>query len=265
MARLTWCSDIHLEFLSDVAVAAFAKQLAEVQSDGIVITGDISISKQLVYHLSIIERAANKRVFFVLGNHDYYGSSIESVRKHMHELHNISQYLKYVSELGYVPFTSTTAIVGHDGWYDAAWGDWQNSALALNDWQSIQEFVLAGGPVNKGAIVAESRKLAHAGVTHVMNGIKAAARYHKHIVVLTHVPPYAQLSRGDHDGLPWFTSKLMGDMLSNAAQSFPNIKFSVLCGHTHVAADHKPASNMTVRCAQAEYTKPAISGILEVP
>src|SRR5574343_2067919 len=124
MARLTWCTDVHFEFLNDVEVAAFAKRLAEVPSDGIVITGDISISKQLVYHLSIIERAANKRVFFVLGNHDYYGSSIEYVRKQMHELHNISQYLKYVSELGYVPLTSTTAIVGHDGWYDAAWGDW---------------------------------------------------------------------------------------------------------------------------------------------
>jgi predicted phosphohydrolase len=265
MARLTWCTDIHLEFLNDDAIARFAKELSAVPSDGIVITGDISNSKLLVYHLSIIERAANKRVFFVLGNHDYYGSSFEKVRKQMHEVHNISQYLKYVSELNYVPLTTATAIVGHDGWYDAAWGDWQRSMTSLNDWQNIQEFVLAGGQANRGAVVAESRKLAHDATTHVMNAIKSAVRYHKHVVVLTHVPPFPQLTQGDADGLPWFTSKLMGDMLSNAAQSFPNVKFTVLCGHTHSAGEAQIAPNMVVRSAFAEYTKPAIAGVLEVP
>jgi predicted phosphohydrolase len=264
MTKLAWCSDIHLEFLDDNSVMAFARQLQESNTEGVLITGDISNSQRLIYHLSALERGVGQRIFFVLGNHDYWGSSLENVRKNMHGLHNVSQYLKYMTELSYVPVTPITAVVGDDGWYDANYGNWKTTLLKLNDWQNTHDFIQVGGAANVAAVVGVARKIAHEGTTHLMNSIKAAIRYHKHLIVITHVPPYSQLA-GPAEGIPWFSNKYMGDMLTAAAAAYPNIKFTVLCGHSHYESVINVSANMTVRSAAATYGKPAIAGIIDAP
>lgn len=264
MTRLTWCSDVHLEFLSDESIVRFSESLASYPSDGIVLTGDISNASKLVYHLSVLERIVSRRVFFVLGNHDYWGSSVENVRKKMHELHNVSQYMKYLSELSYVPVSPVTAVIGHDGWYDAIHGNWQTSNFGLNDWNNVHDFISVGGSANRASIVGVSRKLSLEAATSVMNSIKAAVRYHKNIVILTHVPPVPS-KLGDADGVPWFTSKLMGDCLIAASRAYPDVKFTVLCGHQHAVEKHTLANNMIVHVAGATYGSPAIAEFIDVP
>src|SRR5260221_12791077 len=231
-------TDIHLDFLKEQQILEFATRVADSGCSGVLLTGDISNTKNLTYHLSILERVIQKPIMFVAGNHDFYGVSIAAVRKSLAELSNMSQFLRYMPTVPYIALSPTTAVVGHDGWYDALYGDWNNSPVMMSDWAQIRQFGdLSGlplgaqfnGRIEKGSIVALSRKLAHEGTMHVHNGIKAAARYHKSIIVLTHFPPFAESAlyhgkQTDPDYLPWYTSKFMGDMLRDSAKSFPNIR-----------------------------------------
>lgn len=269
MPHYAWATDVHLDFLKgdQRRLISFAESLVERNPTGVLLTGDLSVAHQLVFHLSAIERVVQRPVFFVLGNHDYYGSGVEEMRKSMHQLSNISPFLKYLPTLAYQALTPSTAIVGHDGWYDAFYGDWQGSAFTMTDWQLIHDFRQVNG--NKATIVTQARKLAHEGVLHVQAGIKQAVRYHKHVIVLTHFPPFReshvhQGRVGDDHAQPWFTSKMMGDMLLDASRAYPSVKFTVLSGHTHGKWDGKITDNLAVHVGGAEYGRPALQGLVEV-
>jgi len=56
-------------------VASFAKILAEASADAIRISGDISLSARITGDLEEIARHVPDPVYFVLGNHDYYGGT----------------------------------------------------------------------------------------------------------------------------------------------------------------------------------------------
>ena len=265
MAKYTWCSDVHFEFLQDDQVLRFSEEVAAIPSDGILITGDISVSQKLVYHLSVFEKAVQRPIIFVLGNHDFWGSNFEKVHKNMHGLDNMSQFLKYCPERPYLPVTPTTCVLGHDGWYDASYGNWKTSTALVSDWQSIYDFLQKGGNANIPEVVNLAKAQSIAGATFVMNSIKSAVRYHKHLCVLTHVPPFPQVSQNDENLRPWYVSKFMGDCLEAAARAYPQVNFTVLCGHAHNAAEFKPMPNMVVRCAAATHGKPQIAGVIDLP
>jgi Icc protein len=269
MAKCGWATDVHLDFLrnDEKRLVAFAESLVKDNPTGILLTGDISIAKELVYHLSVIERVVQRPVYFVLGNHDYFGGSIEQVRASMRELSNASQFLRYMPVMPYLALTPSTAVVGADGWYDGLYADPIASRFVMTDWNAIHEFREVNG--NRATIVEKSRKLAHESVQHVHDGIKKATRYHKNIVVLTHFPPFAEAHiyegrRGDADAMPWFTSKIMGDMLLDASKSFPQHTFTVLCGHTHGKIDLQVTNNLRVFVGGADYNQPVLQGLIEV-
>lgn len=261
-----WLTDTHLDHLSDEKVIAFANAVKATPTAGILWTGDISNGNRLIRHLATVEQAVQRPIYFVLGNHDYYGTQIEYQRKCMRELVTVSPYLKYAPNSSYVMLTTTTALVGHDGWYDAIHGDAKRGTFILTDWSAIHEYI---GANNVDDIISISRRLALESVQHVMKGIKEAARYAKNILVITHVPPFKDscVYRGKPstaDALPWYSSKLMGDMLHDAAKTFPDKTFTVLCGHTHGASVTYPAKNMVVRVGEATYGAPRIQGLIEV-
>lgn len=280
MAKYAWCSDIHLDCLggSDEKIIDFTKELVKTDPTGIFVTGDISVAPSLIYHLSVMERVAQRPTYFILGNHDYYRGDITTVRKQMRELTNASQFLRYLPLSSYVPLSPATALVGHDGWYDAGYGDALNSKFLMNDWILISDFIQHSGGgsfVNmmhdvkdKASIIGVARRLAHEGVTHVMNGIKSAVRYHKNVIVLTHFPPFQEShiyrgTVGDAHAQPWFTSKMMGDMLLDAAKAYPAVSFTVLAGHTHGKYDGRIAKNMEIHVAAADYGRPDLAGLIE--
>lgn len=85
-------------------------------------------------------------------------------------------------------------------------------------------------------------------------------------MVLTHVPPFKEacLHEGEISGddwLPYFSSKVMGDVLITIAQQYPEIEFLVLCGHTHSEAN-VCYGNLTIEVGKAEYCLPEIQKII---
>src|SRR5690606_33132446 len=177
-----WCTDVHLDHIEDQDVISFAERINKLSVDGVVLTGDISIAGRLVLHLSLLERVLQVPVYFVLGNHDYWGGEIAAVRKQMRELSNLSGFLRYLPTSPYTVLTPNTAIVGHDGWYDALYGDYENSRFIMRDWHAISDFVTSGAmetslhgkrPVFSN-LVPKCRELAHEAVQHMHDGIKSA-------------------------------------------------------------------------------------------
>jgi Icc protein len=266
--KCAWMTDLHLDFVDNVP--SLIKDLATKaigHSVGCVfITGDTATSKELVLYLSMMETGFNMPIYFVCGNHDYYSSSIVDVKNNLKELAVISPFVKYAQGFSYRPITHNTAIVGADGWYDAMYGDWQQSQAGLNDWNGILEFRSHRGKMSE--IIKQCKVLAAESASHVAKGIKEAAHSFQNIVILTHVPPFAELAQGPRvlsmSALPWYSSAMMGSVLLSAAKALPKVTFTVLCGHTHDKAEFKPTSNMTVKVGGAVYGKPCIASEFNV-
>jgi 3',5'-cyclic-AMP phosphodiesterase len=75
--RLLWVTDPHLEFLSEERdrKAQFFEVLFNESADAVLITGDVSNAANLEEDLNCLAQL-NKAVYFVLGNHDFYGGTI---------------------------------------------------------------------------------------------------------------------------------------------------------------------------------------------
>jgi hypothetical protein len=161
-------------------------------------------------------------------------------------------------------------LVGHGGWYDMSYGDPNKSSFVMGDWITIHDF-MPHGANNLGAITAISRQRAYLATDHVMKGIKNAVKSGAtNIVVMTHVPPFSEVSKHgerstDIDALPFYVSKTMGDMLRRAAAAYPQINFTVLCGHTHTKCFLQIEPNMAVHVGGAAYKTPQIQNFLEFP
>lgn len=78
------------------------------------------------------------------------------------------------------------------------------------------------------------------------------------------MPPFEEASRYNgkqkgKDFLPFFCSPTTGRPILAFAQFNPNVKLTVLCGHTHDKVDYEKLPNLKVRVGWAEYYLPDIS------
>lgn len=263
MPRLLWLTDIHLDLLSVPANVIFAKKLfAMVEpGDSVVITGDIAESSSVrefmfVYRKGIQDRGG--KLYFVLGNHDFYGGSIKQVTEACEDLLGDA----YLPAVGIGKLTDKTAIVGHDGWWDGLYANYFKSRLDMNE-NKIME--LSGVfCVDKGERFRKINELAQKAADHVEKYASEAAENHEVVVIGTHIPPFRENSvyngkQSDDDWMPHFSSKRMGDALLRLAGKHPRTEFIVLCGHSHGHAVYKVAHNMVSYTGEAEYRDPKLA------
>lgn len=280
--RLVWATDIHLDFitnpeepgLSSKNLDVFCSLLTKDNPDAVLLSGDISLAGQLKDHLIALESRLQMPVFFVLGNHDFWGSGIEQVRKNITDLSKKSEYLRYLSSVAYVTLSPGVALVGHDGWYDGLNGDPFSGNFIMNDWNLISDFSPAlrdFSTINWNMILQIARRNATIAARHVATGIKAALqqRQASKIIVVTHVPPFVNPldyhESGQGRGLyPWYSSKIMGDMLLAAARHNTQVKFEVFCGHVHSGYEEYITPNLLLRSGRSEYSRPVPHGLYNI-
>jgi 3',5'-cyclic-AMP phosphodiesterase len=258
--RATWLTDIHLNFMRPLALRAFYQRVREERPDVLLVTGDIGESdsvRRFVDELSTIAP-----VYYVLGNHDYYRSSIAVVRERLPG--------------GWLPamppfmLTERTAVLGIDGWGDARCGDLE-SQIQLSDWQLIEDFE----PVRYDR--AERIKLLQdLGTTEAfaLGELLARAPASDRLVVLTHVPPFPEAcvyagAQSEPAWLPWFTCIATGEALAEYARAHPSKQILVLCGHSHGASVCHPVANLEVRTGGwpanvDDYGNPIVQATLEL-
>src|SRR5690606_22768183 len=131
--QLAWLTDIHLNFLSPGQIAEFLNLVAGHEPDALLITGDIGEAPSVAPLLEQIDDAIQKPIYFVLGNHDFYGGSIETVRTAAAMLVQRRPNLRYLTAMEAVELTPEVGLIGDDGWADARLGDYERSYVMMND------------------------------------------------------------------------------------------------------------------------------------
>ena len=127
--KLTWVTDVHLNFLDTEDVEAFFRTLADTLSDAILLSGDIGEAHDVAQFLNALDTAVQRPIYFVLGNHDFYRGSIAGVRAKVEALCSACPNLHWLPKAGVVPLTADTCLVGHDGWGDGRLGDYWDSTV----------------------------------------------------------------------------------------------------------------------------------------
>ena len=305
MGKLIWCSDIHLNFVGGgksvcaEALTEFYTALRETEGDAVLITGDIAESHNIVDTLKQMEQTVGKPIYFVLGNHDFYGSSVAAVRK---SVKNIGADIHYIPAKA-IELSASTTLIGVDAWGDCRNGDYERSRITMSDWLYIKDLnqgYIHGMQPLKEAIQkladADARALArqiraalkvqtgckncqetgHMGhcaglgkyvVCTECNGTGKIKRYNN-IIIATHVPPFKEACmyagrKSTSDGLCFWSSQILGTTIKPIVQKHPDVNFTWLCGHTHSGVKFQAGVNLVVKVAQAEYYYPEMAEVIE--
>lgn len=269
--KLIWCSDVHLNFLgkNPELRQEFYKQLRDSEGESILITGDIAESHNIEQYLSELSKYAEKQIYFVAGNHDYYRSSLKEVRAKLKK--NIHAH--YLPKSWGVKLDKHTALVGQDGWGDCRNGDYEGSqrgfgGFTMSDWIYIKELnkgYLKGTDALKKALQKVADKDAERLAKSVLRAL--ADKNVNTIIIATHVPPFEEAClyagrKSTPSGLPFFSSQILGKTVLPIVESNETIDFLWLSGHTHSKVTLLKRKNFVVQVAPSEYYHPQIAGVI---
>ncbi len=265
MKRITWLTDIHLNFVDATRISEFLAHLSDAAPDLILLGGDIAELTDVCHFLSLLDDHLNRPIYFVLGNHDFYFGSIAQVRDEVRQLCRERDNLVYLTDEPGIELTRSVGLVGHDGWADARIGDYERSMVMMNDYRLIAEFTGLGKQQRWPLLKALGDEAAAA----VRRDLPRALDRHEMVYFLTHVPPLREACWhngriSDDEWAPHFTCKAVGDALLQIMRDYPQRELTVLCGHTHSAGETHPLENMRIFTGGAEYGFPAINRLFRV-
>lgn len=260
--KLDWITDPHLDHLREEgALISFLMKLHERDSDGLLVTGDLATSDTLYDFLGLLSGAYQRPIYFVLGNHDYYGTWRKETHKRVRAVSRACPkgILNWMVDVRVAMLSHDTAVVGHDGTYDARAGQ-VGAGFVMGDYLpgGITDLVAARalGPDHLFELL---RGEARACAEHVKATVREAVRKGaRRVIILTHVPPFheASLFRGQPSSpasAPWYVNLTLGDALLELAAEWPAVSMEVLAGHTHGACVHQARPNLSVHVGSARY------------
>ena len=255
--RLAWTADPHLEWLNDT-LSRFLLELEMSETEGLIISGDISNANQIKKHLRRLAQLPMP-VYFVLGNHDIYGSSFDYVHKMVRRSVRDHKNLTWLTESQPIQLTDKTYLIGHDGWADGRAGIGQRSGFLLNDYKMISDFRgLSIGSTFQ--LMEEKADWATQNLVRKIWDVRG-----NHILLVTHAPPWEEACRyngkaSSSEFLPHFSNIGLGKALEQAAEETGS-RITVLCGHTHEQADITINPRIGVRTLWAQYGNPTFTTI----
>lgn len=265
--KIAWLTDIHLNFVDKNTRDNFYHKIVNTQCDAVIISGDIAEATSVEGILKEMANYIKKPIYFVLGNHDYYRGQVESVHTKIIELTKSQKHLYWLPEAGIQQLDNATILLGQDGWADGRLGNYYGSNVTLNDSRLITD-LFQQQILGKKQLLEKMQALADHDASQLKTQLEQAVSIQpKKIIAVMHVPPFKEAStyRGkisDDNYLPFYASKVIGDILMQVAIKNTAIEFLVLCGHTHGEARYQPLPNLTVKTGGAEYYNPMIQEIL---
>ncbi len=230
------------------------------------VTGDLATATSLPRWLRAYRRMTDRPLYFILGNHDFWGGGVAEVRAAVRRLSATVEGLVYLTAADPVTLAAGVALVGHDGWYDARAGRWEAPRFRMQDWEQVADFPPAAG---HAGIVAVARELADAAEADLVPKVAAAAEGHATVLVATHVPPWPLPPEGRRhpDGewiAPWYVAERLGVALERVAAAHPGVTFRVFAGHAHARREGMViAPNLSCDVGGARYGEPRLERVLE--
>jgi predicted MPP superfamily phosphohydrolase len=255
--RLVWATDIHLNFVDARGADRFYASLEATRADGVLVGGDIAEAKDLVGWLRALDARLQRPIYFVLGNHDYYGAFVDETRRQVASLVKGHRRLRWLNLEQPIPLSPRTGLIGHDGWGDARLGDFARSLVQLTDFRRIRDLI----GLDKASLGEKLRAFGEQAAADVRRVLPEALDRFEELIFLTHVPPFKEACWHEgrisaDDWLPFFTCGAVGDVLGEAMKARPDRRMTVLCGHTHGAGEARLLPNLVVRTGGADYGKP---------
>ena len=176
-----------------------------------------------------------------------------------------NENLFWLETAGVVRLTESTALVGCGAWGDGRLGDYNRSPVMLNDFYQIRE--LTG--LNRKDRLEKLNQLGDEAADYLHRVATEALNHFNKLIVLTHVSPFKEacLYRGEiggKDWLPFFTCAAAGEVLRELMLDHPDKQMTVLCGHSHHAANVSILPNLFVQAGAAEYGSPSIQSVFQV-
>ena len=253
--RLVWTTDLHLNSVPTHAWEQWVRKTLALKADGLIITGDIAEGDDVVPQLQRIVRETKMPVYFVLGNHDFYGSSFQATRKSVIHACRDFRQLHYLTDLSALRVSTGTYLLGEDGWADGTVGNYEESTVRLSDFQQIADFK-AFSPF---AWKQQLQDIGSDSAKRLRTKLEQLPTDTHQVLILTHVPPFREAcwyegKIADDNWAPFFVAGQVGKVLMDFSQMRPDCKTTVLCGHTHHAGIAKMTANLHV------YTGAAIPG-----
>lgn len=265
--KLAWLTDIHLNFVGRTEVDRLCSDIRDSGASAVLITGDIATPLFLIRYLDFFTNTLNMPVYFVLGNHDYYGSSIREVNDAVGRIVAENPLLTWLSSCAaYVSLDDYTCLIGHEGLADGRLGDPEGSTVELNDYRLIQELAQP----TKAARLEVQHQLGDEAAAHLRQQLEVVIMVgYRHILVGLHVPPFAEacwhLGQNSSDEyLPHFGCQATGEVLRAFTEKYQMVSIDVYCGHTHSSGEAQILPNLRVHTGGAEYGNPVIAGIIEI-
>ncbi len=261
-----WWTDPHFEMLSESQREQALCTWTETSADCAILTGDISHGSSTLPWLRQLAVLFQRPIYFVLGNHDFYGTSIAAQRDAVRRLCEETANLRYLTTSDVVSLSPTTALVGHDGWGDMREGDWETTSVRPPDFDQIDDLKVAGGL--RALLRERLQQLGDEAAQHLARVLPEALATHERVIVATHVPPFRQASwyEGKNSMAPWlpfFCCRAVGDTLLTVAEQHPRQALLVLCGHCHGTGDVQIRENLRVLTSGAEPCSPQVQAMLE--
>jgi Icc protein len=226
---------------------------------GIFLTGDISYGPTLVGDLDHLGRKAGRPIYFVLGNHDYHGSTIATTHNKVRLLCKKHKNLIWMTDAGIEPLNEEVALIGTEGWYDARVG-FEPFLTFTFDWWMTKDFRQL--PSMKDRIEA-FRVLAQESADKIVPILEKALESYKTIYLLTHYPPWKEANRAEGTmmeqfWLPYNVNYALGVALEKVMQNYKKRNLIVLCGHTHTSTQIHAARNIECRVGKAGYFRSTV-------
>ncbi|MCK5299983.1 MAG: metallophosphoesterase [Candidatus Aenigmarchaeota archaeon] len=261
--KIAWTTDLHLNFLRNQDLEKFINQINKISPDILLIGGDIAEAPNITHYLKRLEQSLDSKIYFVLGNHDFYNGSLSKVRKEMHKLSSISNKLFFLDDIPYIELTKDVALVGHSSWADGRLGNYDKSQVMLNDYILIKEFK----GLTKAQRLQKLHELGDDAAAQLKENIETALKHYNKLICLTHVPPFKEScwhegKISDDNYLPHFTCKAVGDTIRSIMESRPDSYLTILCGHTHSSGRAKILKNLEVITGSAEYGQSKIQQMI---
>ena len=259
-----WLGDLHFDQTSERKRKTLLNHVHSIQSDCVVMSGDISQARHLQHNLSrIASVCAPRNLYFVPGNHEFHSSSIATVEANLTDMCKTVPNLHYLNGTQIIPLGHGTCLIGHRGWADARAGYGHHTVIDSPDRHAIHEF----HGLSPQHAMDKMTALGHESARIIRGTLPLALSQYKHVVILTHVPPFPTTVRYNdqpcgNTHLPHFANLSVGLAILGIARAFPRRQITVLSGHSHSGCVSRILPNLTVRVGHARTGSPGIFDVI---
>lgn len=252
--KYIWHTDTHLNLAWPFSINNLVRNIRHENPTGVFITGDISNGKNVENHLDKLASQLDTNIYFVLGNHDYHGRTVDSVHDDMKRLCDRHSNLYWMTNSGIISLTEDIALIGTEGWYDAHHGDsgWIKftvDRLLTIDFKST----------SFDEQLKTFRQMAQNSANMIEKLLEKALEQHKIVYILTHFPPWKEATRDEgtlmeNFWLPYNTNIILGKKIEKVMEGRNKKKVIVLSGHTHQQTSITVQRNIECRVANSSYS-----------